>query len=222
MALGKKTPATKAEPEQAPAAGQTPVRNRRRPLLLAAGALLAVLSILGVVYLFVQSRETVEALVLKADTPAGATLTADMLTKRTLNADSGLEIIPVEDADTILDSQLATRLPAGSLLTPSHVTVQLLPEKGTSIVGVAVPYQRLPATPLQRGDKVRVVDTPRDQAEPPSQGPVATRGTVVSTEDHPDTGVTVIDLIVPDGEASWVAARAATNRIAVIIDSRGR
>lgn len=221
MALGKKTPATKADPEQAPAAGQTPVKNRRRPLLLAAGALLAVLSILGVVYLFAQSRQTVDALVLKADAPAGATLTADMLTKRTLNADSGLQIIPVEDADTILDSQLSTRLPAGSLLTPSHVTVQLLPEKGTSIVGVAVPYQKRPATPLQRGDKVRIVDTPRDQADPPSQGPIATRGTVVSTEDHPDTGVTVVDVIVPDGEANWVAARSATNRIAVIIDSRG-
>jgi hypothetical protein len=88
-------------------------------------------------------------------------------------------------------------------------------------VGVAVPYQKRPATPLQRGDKVRIVDTPRDQADPPSQGPIATRGTVVSTEDHPDTGVTVVDVIVPDGEANWVAARSATNRIAVIIDSRG-
>lgn len=217
----KKTAATKAQPEEAPAAGQTPVKNRRRPLLLAAGALLAVLSILAVVYLFAQSRQTVEALVLNEDAPAGTTLTADMFTKRTLNADSGLQIIPVEDADTILDSQLATQLPAGSLLSPSHVTVQLLPEEGTSIVGVAVPYQNRPATPLERGDKVRIVDTPRDQADPPSQGPVATRGTVVSTEEHPDTGVSVIDVIVPDGEANWVAARSATNRIAVIIDSRG-
>lgn len=197
--------------------GESPVKVRRRPIVLAAGIVSVVLSLLLGVYLVNGLRETEQALVTRVDLQPGQTILETDLETATINADSGLDV--VTDPAEVVGKQASGPLAAGTLLNPGSAALQVLPPKGQSIVAVAVPFTRRPVEPLQRGDSVRVVDTPRDQSDPPTQGPIATKGQVVAVEDHPDQGVTVVDLLVPSGEANWVAARAATNRVAIIKDA---
>lgn len=197
--------------------GESPVKVRRRPIVLAAGIVTVVLSLLLGVYLVNGLRETEQALVTRVDLQPGQTILDTDLETATINADSGLDVLT--DPADVVGMQASGPLAAGTLLSPGSAALQVLPPAGQSIVAVAVPFTRRPVELLQRGDSVRVVDTPRDQSDPPTQGPIATKGQVVAVEDHPDQGVTVVDLLVPSGEANWVAARAATNRVAIIKDA---
>ncbi|MDZ4235270.1 MAG: SAF domain-containing protein [Dietzia sp.] len=216
MALTKKT-SDKTPDAPAPSGGESPVKVRRRPIVLAAGIVTVVLSVLLGVYLVNGLRETEQALVTRVDLEQGQTIVESDLETRTINADSGLDILT--DPAAVVGMQATGPMAAGTLLNPSSVALQVLPPAGQSIVGVAVAFTKRPAEMLQRGDNVRVVDTPRDQSDPPTQGPIATKGQVVAVRDYPEQGVTIIDLLVPSGEANWVAARSATNRVAVIKDS---
>lgn len=220
MALLNKKPdseASKSSDQASAIGGESPVKIRRRPVVLAAGILTVVLSLLLGVYLVNGLRETTQALVTRVDLEPGQTIVEADLETKTINADSGLTVLT--DPAEIVGMQATGALSAGTLLNPNSITLQVLPPSGQSVVAVAVPFTRRPVEMLQRGDNVRVVDTPRDQSDPPTQGPIATKGQVVAVQDHPDQGVTVIDLLVPSGEANWVAARAATNRVAVIKDA---
>ena len=90
------------------------------------------------------------------------------------------------------------------------------------MVGITVAIGKLPAEPLLAGDNVRIVDTPRDQDDSPVQGPVTANAQVVAVKEILETGQTTVDVLVKKGEASWIAARAATNRVAIVLDSRER
>lgn len=219
MALIKKTPeqAQKAPDATATSGGESPVKVRRRPIVLAAGIVTVVLSVLLGVYLVNGLRETEQALVARVDLEQGQTIVESDLETKIINADSGLDVLT--DPADIVGMQATGPMAAGTLLNPNSVALQVLPPAGQSIVGVAVAFTKRPAEMLQRGDNVRVVDTPRDQSDPPTQGPIATQGQVVAVRDYPEQGVTIIDLLVPSGEANWVAARSATNRVAVIKDA---
>ena len=54
------------------------------------------------------------------------------------------------------------------------------------------------------------------------QGPINTTAQVYSTEDIPEAGETIVNVLVPEAEANWVAARAATKRVSIVLDSRER
>lgn len=218
MALIKKTPdAEKGTESPTTSGGESPVKVRRRPIVLAAGIVTVVLSLLLGAYLVNGLRETEQALVVRVDLEKGQTIVESDLETKIINADSGLTVLT--DPAEVVGMQTTGPLAAGTLLNPNSVAFQVLPPAGQSIVGVAVAFTKRPAEMLQRGDNVRVVDTPRDQSDPPTQGPIATKGQVVAVRDYPEQGVTVIDLLVPSGEANWVAARSATNRVAVIKDA---
>ncbi|MBB1033563.1 flagellar biosynthesis protein FlgA [Dietzia sp. CQ4] len=218
MALIKKTPdAQQGTESPTTSGGESPVKVRRRPIVLAAGIVTVVLSLLLGAYLVNGLRETEQALVVRVDLEQGQTIVESDLETKIINADSGLAVLT--DPAEVVGMQTTGPLAAGTLLNPNSVAFQVLPPAGQSIVGVAVAFTKRPAEMLQRGDNVRVVDTPRDQSDPPTQGPIATKGQVVAVRDYPEQGVTVIDLLIPSGEANWVAARSATNRVAVIKDA---
>lgn len=196
---------------------ESPVKVRRRPAVLAAGVVALVLSILVAVVVVNNLRDTTSVVVTNRDIAKGETISADDLQTRSINADAGIPV--VTDPSTIIDKQAASAIPSGSIINPDQTTLQVLPPEDYTVVAVSLPFQRMPVTGLERGDRVRVVDTPRDQGEPPTQGPIATRGQVIDLAEHPDQGITVVDLLVPEEEGSWVAARAATNRVAIVKDS---
>jgi hypothetical protein len=90
------------------------------------------------------------------------------------------------------------------------------------VVGVALPASLLPGEPLRAGDQVRVVATPGQQGEVTDGKQRAITATVVGVYPDADSGQTVVSVQVPFDEAAELAARSATGKVALVLDSRER
>ena len=89
-----------------------------------------------------------------------------------------------------------------------------------TVVGIGLASGMLPAEPLLAGDHVRIVETPGQQGEvvtsPVVMEAVVSRVTVL------ETGDTLVDVLVPTEKSAELAARAATGRVALVLESRER
>lgn len=193
---------------------------RRRPVFLAAGIALVVVFVIGAVALVNGMRQVTNVLVVSQDIAQGQQITSQDLTTKQVNADAGIASVAVEDKATVVGQVAAVPIPSGTVLNPNAVTSAVIPTKGLTLVGVTVSYAKLPAEPLRAGDMVRIVDTPRDQDDSPVQGPITSKAQVVSTTLIEATQETTVDVLVQADEASWVSARAATRRVAIVLDTR--
>jgi hypothetical protein len=200
----------------------SPVRTRRRPIVLGIGILLVVILILGSVALVNGLRQTQDILVLARDVPQGQMFTSDDFTSATVNTDAGLHVISASDLAAIVGRAASTNLASGTVLNPNTITDAVIPGKGLTMVGITVGADKLPATPLLIGDDIRIIDTPRDQDNSPVQAPISSNAQVVRVQPLPEIGQTTVDVLVPEAEANWVAARAATHRVALVLDTRVR
>ena len=127
--------------------------------------------------------------------------------------------------ETLFGKRAALDVAAGSLLTGDDVTDKVIPARGKSVVGVAVPATLMPGIPLVAGDQIRVVATPGAQGEATPGAPRSIAASVVSTATSTDNGqgsLTIITVAVPDSDAAGLAAMAATGKIAIVLDSRER
>jgi hypothetical protein len=198
------------------------VRTRRRPGMLAAGIALVAIGALGAAYLAQVVGHTTPVVAVARDVEAGQLIERADLAVAQMSSDPALSPIPADSLPGLVGRRAAVALTAGSLLTDAAVTDQLLPAGGQSLVGVALTSSQLPAQPLRAGDRVRIVDTPVSQGEPPATTPASIAGLVVSVSGPDQAGVTVVDVTVPSGRAADLAARVATGRIALVLDSRAR
>jgi hypothetical protein len=208
----------------APPGPLKPTRARRRPALIALGLALVALSVLASVYLASSLGRTYQALAIKGDIARGTVITAaDLVPVDLPTGPSLLEPVPAEQLDQIADKKVAAAdLKDGQLLTPGSVADELRPAAGKSIVGVALAPNQMPATEdLRAGDVVRVVETPATGGEPPSAAPFAISAVVVGTADSPLGDQVVVDVEVTSANAAGLAARAATGRVAIVIDAVG-
>lgn len=199
-----------------------PPRTRRRPGLLAAGVALVALGALGAAYLTQVVGSTVPVVAVVQAVPAGEVIDRADLAVANVAADPALAPVAAGRLESFVGQRAAVDLSAGSLLTEQAVTDEVVPTAGRSLVGVALTAAQLPAGALQPGDRVRVVDTPTAQGEPPSTTPATIPGEVASVVGPDDTGLTVVNLIVSDERAADLAARVATGRVALVLDSRER
>jgi hypothetical protein len=116
-----------------------------------------------------------------------------------------------------------TTVHRGELITAEDVTSAGIPAKGMSLVGVSLPPALLPAAQLQSGDQVRIVATPGAQGDlATGTSPTSIGATVVGVRGAGDNGQIVVDVSVPYDQAAELAARAATGKIALVLDSRER
>lgn len=226
---GRSTNPTGRRPETRRAARRTstpptppPPRTRRRPGLLAAGVALVALGALGAAYLTQVVGSTVPVVAVVQAVPAGEVIDRTDLAVANVAADPALSPVAAGRLESFVGQRAAVDLSAGSLLTEQAVTDKVVPAAGRSLVGVALTAAQLPAAVLQPGDRVRVVDTPTAQGVPPSTTPATIPGEVASVVGPDDTGLTVVNLIVTDERAADLAARVATGRVALVIDSRER
>ena len=97
-----------------------------------------------------------------------------------------------------------------------------MPGEGDSLVGISLTPAQMPAEPLYAGDAVRIVTTPGDQGELTEKDPVTIEATIVGVSRVAETGETVVDVSVPQPDAADLAARAATGRVALVLDARER
>ncbi|WP_460889002.1 SAF domain-containing protein [Promicromonospora xylanilytica] len=219
--------ARSATPPQRPAppGPLKPTRARRRPALIALGLALVALSVLAAVYLTSTLGQTYQALAIKGDVPRGTEITsANIVTIELPKGRTLLDPIPAEEFSQIVDQSkvAAVDLTNGQLLTRASVADELQPPAGQSVVGVALAPNQMPAQDkLNAGDTVRIVETPATGGEPPAQAPLTITATVVSVEPSPLGDQTVVDVQVSSNNAAALAARAATGRVAMVIDGAG-
>jgi hypothetical protein len=207
----------------APPGPLKPTRARRRPALIALGLALVALSVLAAVYLTTTLGETTRVLAIKGDIARGTVITeTDLVVAELPIGPTVLQSIPVDELDQIVNKVAATDLKTGQLLARDHLEDELRPAAGRSIVGVALAPNQMPGTDeLRAGDAVRVVETPATGGEPPSTAPLTISATVVGTEPSKIGDQTIVDVEVASGDAAGLAARAATGRVAIVIDPVG-
>jgi len=208
-------------PESRPAAPPLaqPPKLRRRPALIAAAVASICLGALLAAWAWTSTTNTQEVLAARNTIPRGAVITSEDVTRVRINADPALAPLPASAYDDMVGQRAALDIAAGSLLTQTATTSELLPPDGMSVVGVALTPAQAPGLLLQNGDKVRVVVTPGDGADPPAASPAFSDAQVVGTRTDEMTGELVVDLLVPHADATVLAARVSTGNVALILDS---
>ena len=124
--------------------------------------------------------------------------------------------------DTVAGQRAALDLAAGRTARPRPtLAATVLPGRGTSVVGIGLASGMLPAEPLAPGDAVRIVQTPGQQGEVAGT-PVTIPAQVVGVHADEAGDQTIVDVLVPADAAADLAARAATGKVALVLDSRER
>lgn len=197
-------------------------KRRRRPVVFALCAALVAAGALGTAFAFTSVNDTQEVLVVSNDIKRGETIKAGDLSVIRVSVDPALTPVAGNQKADIEGSRAAVDLWAGTLLTEQAVTDNLVPGEGESLVGISLTPAQMPSEPLYSGDVVRVVTTPGDQGDITDKEPVTIEATVVGVSRVEETGETVVDVSVPEAEAAALAARAATGRVALVLDARER
>jgi hypothetical protein len=181
------------------------------------------LSVLASVYVTSSQGKTVEALAVNKEMSRGTEITPSDIS--VVELPSGLSLIssiPADRLDQIDGMVAATDLKRGQLLASDSVIPELSPPSGQSVVGVALAPNQMPTSPLQAGDAVRVVETPAVGGEPPAEAPFSIAATVIRVDGGGALGdQIVVDVQVASNNAAALAARAATGRVALVIDAVG-
>jgi hypothetical protein len=210
-------------PQTQPAHAATArVKARRRPWVFALMAALVAAGALGTAFAFTSVNDTQEVLVVSSDIKRGETIEAGDLSVVRVSVDPALTPVPGSQKAELEGSRAAVDLWAGTLLTEQAVADNLVPGEGDSLVGISLTPAQMPSEPLYGGDVVRIVTTPGDQGEITDKEPVTIEATVVGVSRVEETGETVVDVSVPEAEAADLAARAATGRVALVLDARER
>ena len=198
-----------------------PTKGRRRPALIALGVALVIIGGLTSWYLIQGVSDTETVLVTDAAIARGEEVTADDLTTIEVAGGQDLDAFTAAQSQSVVGQIALVDIPAGSIVTSGNVGEAIAIENGESIVGVALNTSQLPSYPLAAGDVVRIVDTPVSQGEPPATTPATFEAVVFTTRFDEASSQTIVDLIVPESRAADIAARAATGRIALIVDAGG-
>ena len=192
-------------------------------MLIAAMVALVCLGALVSAYAYLSSSETEKVLTVRETVNRGEVIEAEDLVTVQVGLDPALTPLGASELEDIVGQRAAVDISAGSLVTAESVTDSVVPAEGESIVGVSLTAAMMPAEPIYVGDAVRIVSTPGDQGEVrEGTEPTTVEATVVGVRQVPETGETVVDVAVPEDQAADLAARAATRKVALVLDSRER
>ncbi len=211
------------------------VRQASAPRRLAGKAVAVALAlvVLGGVVTVVGVRafsKRVTVLALAHDVQLGSPVTGDDLTTAEITSDPNLSPISASQKASVIGLVAATRLSAGSLLTRDQLTRGKGFPTGQVLVPLASKEGQLPAQGLTPGEKLLIVSTPAadiggsttggSATKPPStrlQGIVVDVGRV-----NPSTGVTVVDVRVPESRGVELAQIAASGGFELVALPAGR
>lgn len=189
-------------------------------MILVSAGLVLVGAVLGI-GVWLLSSSSVEVVAARAPIDRGAVIAATDLEVTRVTVDPSVPVVPASELSGLVGKRAASDIAAGTLLSPAQATGALPPGTGESVVGVALVTGQLPAERLRPGDHVRLVQTPAAQGDVPATQ-VTIDAEVQSVTPAADGQTTVVDLLVPESRAAEVAARAATGRVALVLDSRER
>lgn len=196
-------------------------RLRRRPAVVAAGAVVALASAGGLGWMFSQADDAVEVIVAAQDVGRGQVIKAGDLTTARITLDPALSPILASRAAEVVGQRVSVPLTAGGLVTEVMLAPEALPPDGMSLVPVTLPAERADGLDLQAGDRVKIVLTP-----PPGQeaegNPPFSAAEVATVAPSADTVSTVVTLLVPEADGPVLAARLAAANFYLVLDSRER
>ena len=222
-ARGRARPSSRAgAADGAGASVVAPPSLRRRPLVVVLSVLAVCVGALVSAYAYSSTSTAREVLAVTSTVHRGERVEPGDVAVVRVGVDPALRPVPGDQLGQVVGQRAAVDLPAGGLVTDGAVAVEVVPGRGLSVVGVALAPSALPGEPLQAGDRVRVVATPGDQGEVPSGEQRTVAATVVGVRPGSDTEMTVVDVELPSSDAAELAARAATGRVALVLDSRER
>jgi hypothetical protein len=187
--------------------------------LIGLGASLLAVCGASAAYLTHVSSNTIPVLAIANDVPRGALIEDSDLVIAQAASDPAIRSVPAVDRDNVVGLRAAADLIAGTLLTSAAVTSERMPPAGQTVVGVSVTEAQMPQEDLIPGDSVRIFDTPNPGDDPPPGAPRSVSATVVAVSGMTDTGHVIVDVVIDQDVAGALAARAATGRIAIVLDS---
>ena len=195
---------------------------RRRPMLVAASVAAVVLGAMLGVWTWTSVSDAQSVVAVRNTIARGATIAENDLITVQVGVDPSLKTTPGGDLRKLIGQRAAMDMSAGSLVTAEDVAPTVIPPAGQSVVGVALPASLLPGEPLRAGDQVRVVSTPGADGNVAAGPQVQIAATVVSLHPGADQGKIVVSVLVGQDKAAELAARAATGRVAMVLDPRER
>jgi flagella basal body P-ring formation protein FlgA len=218
--VGKRRPK-----DVAPAPGEVVApapKLRRRPVLVAASVAAVCLGALLGVWAWTSTSNTHEVVAVRHTIARGETISRDALMTVQVGVDPGLKVLPGGRLAGLVGQRAAMDMSAGSLVTEEDVAAKVVPGQGMSVVGVGLPRSLMPGEALRPGDQVRVIATPGAQGVVTEGQQVAITASVVGLYPNADNGQTVVAVEVPQERAAELAARSATGKVAIVLDSRER
>ncbi len=212
---------TDGEPTSAPGEQfAPPPKLRRRPVLIAASVAAICLGALASMWAYQSTSDAHSVLAVRQTIERGDVITAEDLMTVNISVDPALKPLSADQANSVVGKHAALDMSAGGVVTQDQITEQALPAKGSSVVGIALTPGMLPANQIRVGDKVRVVVTPGQQGEMPTTQPDSIQAVVVGVAKDETTGNAIVNVQVPTNDGPMLAARAATGKVAIVLDSR--
>ncbi|WP_156388005.1 SAF domain-containing protein [Cellulomonas sp. Root137] len=190
---------------------------RRRPLFVVAGTVMVVVGALAAVWLVSSSGHRVDVVVMAADVPYGAPITAEDLATTAVAVDPDVETVPAGDAREVVGQVAAAFLAKGTLLARTDVTSAGVVGPGQVLVPLPLPVERVPAGGLTAGEAVLIVDAPPQGADPVDGTPRSFAATVARVGAPDINGLVVADVVAAAEDGPALAARAATGRFALVV-----
>ena len=212
---------TDGEPTSAPGEQfAPPPKLRRRPVLIAASVAAICLGALASMWAYQSTSDAHSVLSVRQTIERGDVITAEDLMTVNISVDPALKPLSADQANSVVGKHAALDMSAGGVVTQDQITEQALPAKGSSVVGIALTPGMLPANQMRVGDQVRVVVTPGQQGEMPTTDPDSIQAVVVGVAKDETTGNAIVNVQVPTNDGPMLAARAATGKVAIVLDSR--
>ena len=221
-AAGLPDPVVPPGPSGGPVPVAPPPKLRRRPMLIVASIVLVLVGAVVTGWAYSSLGNAREVVAVRVTVPRGQVITRDVLQTVRIGVDPAIAAVPASEVSSIVGKRAAYDLVAGGLLPRDAVTDKVTPGADQSVVGLSLAPGTLPSVPLLVGDKVRIVSTPGAQGEVKPAELRTFDGTVAAIGTPDGSGKVTVSVLVPASQAAELAARSATGRVALLLDSRER
>ena len=164
--------------EDPPSLRLSGLQTRRRPLQAVLSVALVLVSLAVFVGLYTRADHQQPVVVVTSTVYPGQRIAAGELETAEISSSGSVSSVPASDIGQVIGQYATVTLEPGSLLDVHDVTTTSPLGSGLAVVGVALKAGQLPATGVEPGDEVMVVQT----STPGSPAPSVVTGT-------PDSGV---------------------------------
>jgi SAF domain len=171
-------------------------RRTRRPALVLASVAMVFASIAGFAALYSSANHQVSVLIVTQTIDQGQRISGSDLGQTSAQISGGVSPIAAADASTLVGQRAAVTIPAGTLLTAGDITDSPPIAAGDAVVGLELKAGQLPASGLDPGDQVMIVQTANPGSPLASPSSAAASG----NDSGQSTGVLVPQATVFDVE----------------------